>query len=60
MPPKDNFIESAFKETDDLMSRFLGTIDDQYKNMTAPQEPKGKTTQSKEEALEKLRRGFQL
>lgn len=41
------------------MKRFLGTVGDQYKNMTAPQEPKGKTPQNREEALEKLLRGFQ-
>ena len=56
---KDGFIDNAFKETDDLMSRFLGVVGDQYKNMSAPIEPKGKSPQNKEVALEKLLRGFQ-
>jgi hypothetical protein len=55
----NDFINNAFKETDDLMKRFLGTVKDSYKDMDKPESPKEKAVKSKEEALEKLLRGFQ-
>jgi len=56
---KNDFINNAFKETDDLMKRFLGTVGESYKDMQKPEDPKQRQARTKEEALEKLLRGFQ-
>ena len=56
---KNNFINNSFKETDDLMKRFLGTVGESYKDMQKPEDPKQRQARTKEEALEKLLRGFQ-
>ena len=56
---KNNFINNSFKETDDLMKRFLGTVGESYKDMQKPEDPKQRQARTREEALEKLLRGFQ-
>ena len=56
---KNDFINNAFKETDDLMKRFLGTAGEAYKDMQKPEDPKQRQARTREEALEKLLRGFQ-
>ena len=56
---KNDFINNAFKETDDLMKRFLGTDAEPYKDMQKPEDPKQRQARTREEALEKLLRGFQ-
>tara|TARA_R110002012_G_C11384188_1_gene583693 strand:+ start:424 stop:594 length:171 start_codon:yes stop_codon:yes gene_type:complete len=56
MAKKSNFIEGAFKETDELMKRFLNTVQSEYKNIPAPEEPKQPV--SRQDALKKLMRGF--
>ena len=56
---KNDFINNAFKETDDLMKRFLGTVGESYKDMQKPEDPKQRQARTREEALEKLLRGFQ-
>ena len=55
---KNDFINNAFKETDDLMKRFLGTVGESYKDMQKPEDPKQRQARTREEALEKLLRGF--
>ena len=56
---KNDFINNAFKETDDLMKRFLGTVGESYKDMQKPEDPKQRQARTREEALEKLLRRFQ-
>ena len=56
---KNDFINNAFKETDDLMKRFLGTVGESYKDMQKPEDPKQRQARTRAEALEKLLRGFQ-
>ena len=56
---KNDFINNAFKETDALMKRFLGTVGESYKDMQKPEDPKQRQARTREEALEKLLRGFQ-
>ena len=56
---KNDFINNAFKETDDLMKRFLGTVGESYKDMQKPEDPKQRQARTREEALEKLIRGLQ-
>lgn len=56
MAKRSNFINGAFKETDELVKRFLNTVESEYKNVPGPEEPKQPA--SREDALKKLMRGF--